>query len=104
MASMIDNLIEGVTAGLIKRMGIDPAHIVQGFNQTLADARTVKNELLGAKQGFIGAAQQFKAQLDRIEQQNAAILRGQGMSEPDIARLLGKTDHEHPQIEQRRAG
>ena len=90
--SMVDNLIEGVTAGLIRRLGIDPAQMVAGFQGVIRDAGTVKAELLGAKAGFIKAASEFKAQLDRIETQNAEILR-----------LLGKED-DHDGQEIRRIG
>jgi predicted GTPase len=72
---MIDNLIEGVTAGLIKRLGIDPAQIVAGFNGIIRDAAAVKTELFAAKAGFINTAGAFKAQLDRIENNQAEILR-----------------------------
>ena len=92
--SMVDSLIEGVTKGLVAKMGVDPQKIVAGFNQMLADAGKVKNEVLAAKQGFIATATAFKTQLDRIEAQNRAIMAHFNIEVHD--------DDQRPQIEHRR--
>lgn len=73
--SMVDNLIEGVTKGLINRLGINPQDIKNGFAGVIRDAAAVKNEVFAAKAGFSNVTADFKRQLDRIETQNVEIIR-----------------------------
>lgn len=76
---MVTRLISGVTQGLIDRLGINPDQLKAGFQSTVNDAARVKNEVLAAKQGFINVTSDFKAQLNRIEAQNLAIMRALGI-------------------------
>jgi hypothetical protein len=60
---------------MIKALGIDPAELERSMRQVIADASTVKGEVLAAKQGFIAAVQLFDGRLTAIEQSNARIER-----------------------------
>jgi len=64
------NLAETFLRGL----GIDPAELTLLITSLVADASTIKSEVLGAKGGFGAAMQHFSDRLDAQDRKLDAIL------------------------------